>query len=295
MKVLCIGHSSYDITLLLDEFPKENKKIRLLKRRIECGGGCASNASVLLSKWGLSSYIASAVGEDFYGDKIKKEYKYANVNTKYLETTKYNTTVSYILVNTETGTRTILTDKDKNLELNLEIEDKFDYILVDGDNFETSRKTILNNPNSTTILDAGKVTDNILALSKLVNYIICSNDFAKNYTNISFSYDNIEQIKEVYDIIQGNFPGTLIITLESMGSFVKLNGEYHLVSSINVKALDTTGAGDIYHAAFLYFISQGYDVLHAMKYSNIAAGLGVSKVGGRNSIPELDEVINYGK
>ena len=66
MKVLCIGHSSYDITLLLDEFPKENKKIRLLKRRIECGGGCASNASVLLSKWGLSSYIASAVGEEYY-------------------------------------------------------------------------------------------------------------------------------------------------------------------------------------------------------------------------------------
>ena len=80
-----------------------------------------------------------------------------------------------------------------------------------------------------------------------------------------------------------------------MGSIVKLNNEYHLVPSIKVKSIDTTGAGDIYHAAFLYFISQGYDILLAMKYSNIAAALGVSCIGGRNSIPNISEVINYGK
>ena len=121
MKVLCCGHSSYDITLLLDEFPKENKKIRLDKEVIECGGGSASNASVLLSLWGLDTYIASCVGNDYYGSKIKDEYKKANVNTKYLETNDCKTTVSYILTNTSSGTRTILTSKDKNLNMNLEV------------------------------------------------------------------------------------------------------------------------------------------------------------------------------
>ena len=292
MKVLCIGHSSYDITLLVNEFPKENKKIRLENPVIECGGGCASNASVLLSRWGLNTYIASTIGNDYYGENIEKEFFENKVNTKYLQIGNYKTNVSYIVTNTSLGTRTILTSVDKKVDLDLEMKDDFDYILTDGDNYNATYN-IINNSNAISILDAGKVTDNILKLCEVVNYIICSNDFARDYSKIDFSYDDIETLKKVYDIIQKDFNGTLIITLESYGSFIKIDDEYYLVSSVKVKAVDSTGAGDIYHGAFLYFISQGYSVLDAMKYSNITGAISVTRIGGRNSIPTLEEVLNY--
>ncbi len=237
MKVLCLGNSSYDITLLVDEFPKENKKIRLDSPTIECGGGGASNASVLLSRWGLDTYIASTIGNDYYGENIKKEFLENKVNTKYLQIGDYKTNVSYILTNTSLGTRTILTSINKKNDLNLEIKDEFDYILTDGDNYNVTYN-IINNSNAISILDAGKVTDNILKLCKVVDYIICSNDFARDYSKIDFSYDDIETIKKVYDIIQKEFKGTLIITLESKGSFIKIEDDYSLVTSVTVKAID---------------------------------------------------------
>ena len=50
MKMITIGHASYDITFAVETFPKENTKTRLTKH-IDCGGGPASNAAYLLALW----------------------------------------------------------------------------------------------------------------------------------------------------------------------------------------------------------------------------------------------------
>ena len=292
MKILCIGNSAYDTTLIVSKYPVENKKIRIEDDIIECGGGSASNCAYLLAKWGLDTTIASVVGCDYYGNKIEDEYKNINVNTKYLEKNNINTSRSFITANISNGSRTILINRDKNLKYNRDIiEDKYDYILCDGNFKDLAIKTIKNN-NSISVLDAGRCNDDTIELAKVADYIICSNDFAKDYTKIDFKLDDIETIKKVYDLIAKDFKGTLIITLEKYGSFIKINNEYKLVPSINVKAIDSTGAGDIYHGAFLYFLSMGYDILDCMKYSNIAGAISVTRIGGRNSMPTLDEVLN---
>ncbi len=297
MKVLCIGNSSYDITLFVDNYPIENKKIKLTENTVECGGGSASNASYLLASWGIDTTLASVVGNDLYGNLIKDEYKNIDVNTKYLESKDIKTTVSYIIVNKENGSRTILTNKDKNLNFSKvkEIKEKYDYIYTDGSFSELAYNTIINNKESISILDAGKVNDDILKLAKVVDYIICSNDFIKEYTNIDFKYNDLEKLKKLYDQVQENFDGLLIVTLENFGSFVKLNNEYKLVPSIKVKQIDSTGAGDIYHGAFLYFISQGKSIIEAMRYANITGALSVTSKGCRYSIPKLQEVEKYVK
>jgi len=293
MKILGIGNSAYDITILVSEYPEENKKIRLENKVIGCGGGSVSNGSYLLSKWGVDTTIASVIGKDVYGNKIEEEYRNINLNTKYLEKTDLQTPTSYIIANTSNGSRTILIDRDKLSFNNIKhIDEDFDYILADGGYVDLAYETIKNNK-AISLLDAGKKSDDILKLCEVSDYIVCSNDFAKDYTNIDFSYDDINTIKNVYDKIQKDFKGLLIITLESYGAFVKLNEEYHLIPSIKVKALDSTGAGDIFHGALLYFISQGYDLLDAIKYANITGAISVTRIGGRNSIPELEEVLNY--
>lgn len=297
MRYLCIGHSVYDRTLLVDSFPIENKKIKLNEKIIECGGGSASNCSYLLASWNCDTSIASIVGNDFYGNYIKEEYEKMNIETKYLEIQEIKTDISHIIANKSNGSRTILISRENNIDFkNIKsIDDSFDYILVDGGFSSFSYNTIINNPKSISILDAGRKTDEIIKLCKVANYIICSNDFAREYTKINFNYQDIDTLKKVYDEIQKDFKGLLIITLEKYGSFVKLDNEYYLVPSINVKAVDSTGAGDLYHASFTYFISHGYSILEAMKYANITGAISVTKEGGRNSVPTLNEVLDYGK
>ena len=66
-----------------------------------------------------------------------------------------------------------------------------------------------------------------------------------------------------------------------------------IIPSIKVKALDSTGAGDIFHGAFTYFISNGYSLYDTIRYASITGAISVTRIGSRLSIPELDEVINY--
>ena len=116
MKILCLGHATYDVTLPLDEYPVENTKNRV-QERIECGGGPASTAAYLLGSWGADVHFAGIVGNDFYGQKIKEEFESVNVNTKYLELRdNHNTTSSFVLANKQNGSRTTFAYKPKKLK-----------------------------------------------------------------------------------------------------------------------------------------------------------------------------------
>ena len=295
MKILCIGHAAYDITLKVSMYPLENKKTRLQEKTIECGGGPAATGAYLLSKWGVDTSFCGVIGCDYYGEKIKNEFKMVKTNLDYLEERKdIFTTTSYILANSSNGSRTILTNKDPNNKLvNTKITEHFDYTLIDGDEYEVSLVYLKNNK-TISMIDAGKCNQQIIELSKYVNYLVCSNDFAREYTGLKLDYNDINSIKKVYDKLLNDFKNQIIIiTLENIGSFTKINNEYKLVPAIKVKAIDSTGAGDIYHASLLYFISHGYNLLDAMELANIASGISVTRVGGRYSIPTLEEVINY--
>ena len=279
MKVMCIGQAAYDITIPVNEYPVENKKIRF-DERIECGGGSSSNAAFLLAKWGLQSSFAGVVGDDFYGSKIEEELKNIKVDTKYLEKINKKTTTSYIIANLSKGTRTILTNREKDIKLSLKPEVKeIDYIFLDGYEYEFAKK----------VIDAGSLKEKTIELAKLSDYIVCSKDFAEEFTSKKIDFSNLKTLIDIYDEIENKLNGKLIITLEEKGSFVK-DDSYMIVPSIKVETLDSTAAGDIFHAAFLYFLSKGMSLKDVLRLSNIAGALSVTKIGGRYSIPSLEEV-----
>lgn len=292
MKFICVGHATYDTTLPLPNFPIENKKTRL-KEKIECGGGPAANAAYLLAKWGMDTTFVGIVGNDYYGSNIIKEFNEIGVNTEYIEKNcEIATDSSYIISNLSNGSRTIITSKNDTIDELIEpveIKDA-DVILVDGEHYKTAIKVLNDNPNAISILDAGRVNEQTKELGKLVTYLICSKDFAEDFTNQKIDYNNIESLITIYETLKMYFKTNIIITLESAGSFTKFE-DYEIIPSIKVKALDSTGAGDIYHGAFTYFIANNYTLRDSIKYASITGALSVTKIGSRYAMPELNEVI----
>ena len=291
MKIICIGNAAYDITLLVDRFPIENKKVRLERGRVECGGGSASNCAYLLAKWGVETYFAGVIGDDYYGKKITEEFEKIGINTKYLEKKAgIPTTSSFIITNTSTGTRTILTDKRKEAVMSeREVDDEFDVILLDGYEKKFAMEVMKKNPKAIKIIDAGSLRENTIELAHMVDYIVCSKDFAEECTKKKIDYNDMKTLIEIYDDLKKKFSQKIIITLEDKGCFTYENG-YKMVPSIKVESVDSTGAGDIYHGAFTYCIANGYDLITTMKMSNIAGALSVTRIGGRYSIFTLEEV-----
>lgn len=293
MKFICVGHATYDTTLPMREYPKENLKHRI-PEKIECGGGPASNAAYLLSKWGMDTTFVGIVGDDYYGDQIIQEFKNIGVHTEYIEKNKeVATDSSYIISNLSNGSRTILTAKSAlplAIHKDISIHDA-DIILVDGEHYETARKLLLENPNAISILDAGRVNEYTKELGKMVTYLVCSKDFAEDFTNKKINVQDQNSMISIYHDLKLYFKTNIIITLEDQGSFTKLD-DYEQIPSIPVKALDSTGAGDIFHGAFTYFIANQNSLRKAIELASITGALSVLKIGSRYAIPELQEVMD---
>ena len=171
------------------------------------------------------------------------------------------------------------------------VNDRLTKDMFDGYEKEFSLELIKKNPKAITILDAGSVKEATIDLAYIVDYVVCSHDFAEEFSGVKIDYENLETIKNAYDKLKEKFGHDVIITLESKGCFTYYDG-YKLIPSIEVKAIDSTGAGDIFHGAFVYAISNGFDLKKTLLFSNITGALSVLKVGSRVSIPSLAEVIN---
>lgn len=295
MKAVCIGHSTYDITLPLEDYPVENKKYRINKH-IGCGGGPASNGGYLLAKWGIDTTMVSIVGDDYYGGQVVEDFKNIGANTDYLlQYPNHNTSSSFIIANMSNGSRTIITSKRdpiRKLDREVNITDA-DLILIDGEHPETAIEVLQKNPNAISVLDAGRLTDDTRTLGKMVTYVVCSHDFAEDFTGKKTDVRDFNTLIEIYEELKAYFNTNIIITLEENGSFTKIDGIYKIVPSVKVKAVDTTGAGDIFHGAFTYFIGMGYPLEEAIKYASVTGAISVTRIGSRFSIPFLSEVLEY--
>ena len=289
-KILCIGSACYDISLLSDGYPIENRKYRI-EEKVESGGGPAASAAYLLGKWNANVYFAGTVGNDTFGKKIEREFKSVNVNTEFLDVDEKNdTTFASIIINKKTGTRTVLAYREPNLEYKKEINEKFDLILIDGQEYETSKKAIENNPDAITVIDAGRAVENVINLCKIVDYVVCSKDFAEGYTNMKLNINDKKSISNVYNKMENDFKN-VVITLEDKGALYKKDNELFIMPSIKVKQVDSTGAGDYFHGAFVYGLSKEYSIDKIVRISNLAGALSVTKVGARQSCPSLEEMI----
>lgn len=295
MKILCIGHSSWDMTVPVDDYPIENTKYRF-SEKYSAGGGPASNAAYLLGKWGIETVIATTIGSDDFGTKIKKEFQDIKVNTEYIETNyEKETSFSFILINKKNGSRTVFnvaTEHPALKKLNYDFTP--DIIFTDGHDYGATQNAISKYQNAISVIDAGRITPELLELCKYIKYIVCSKGFAETVTGMKFDFNNPQSLVNVYTKLQNKYPNSnLTITLEEHGCLYTSGNEIKIMPGLKLTPVDTTGAGDIFHGAFTYGLANGFDMDKIVTFANIAAGLSVTKMGSRLSIPSLSEVMDY--
>lgn len=283
MKVLCIGHATYDVVIPVSSYPVENTKNRV-DSEICCGGGPAANAAYLLGKWGIDTYFCGLVGNDYEGNIIEKEFKSVNVNTDYLvKDDNFKTTKSYLIVNTKNASRTSLAcqSNKKNID-SLDIDIKPDIILIDGHEAELSKKIINENKDAIVVIDAGRYNLNVVELCHMSDYIVCSKNFAQEYTNST-------DIDYMLTKMNEDFKCRVVITLEEEGC-AYYDDSVKIIKPVLLDAVDTTGAGDIFHGAFVYGLINKWDMYKILSFANTTSSLSITKLTGRGSIYKLDTV-----
>jgi len=292
-KVLCVGNISYDTTVLVDEYPSENVKYRVTEK-CECGGGQAATAAYLLGKWNVPVSFAGSVGTDLYSQRVIWELKNNNVDTNFCKMIKDKEVCkTFIIVNKQNGTRTTFSYTDEEVKLdecNIDFEPEL--ILIDGEEFEIAKMLLEKYPKAISVLDAGRYSPEIEELATLSTFVICSKDFAEAYSKVKINNDDENKsLTKAYKKLNNSFKGSIIITLEDKGCAYAMGNAIKVMPSLEVDAVDTTGAGDVFHGAFVYGIYNEFDMEKTIKIANIASSLSITQLGSRNSVFPLEKVL----
>ena len=291
MKITCVGHIAYDIIYQLDKFPSENTKVKT-KKKIENGGGGAANMAYLLGKWKVDTTLIGRIGKDVYGSKIIEELKEASINTNYIIQDHQATDISTIL--TTNKTRTIIASTNHTYLQSLPNIETPDVFLLDGQEPILSKQLIKQFPNTIKILDPPNINEETISLAKKVDYMIAPLSFIQKLTNISINKKDKTQLETIYKQVKTDFPKpTIIITLEEEGAMYQENQQIIYIPTYSVKEQDTTGAGDIFHAAFAYYLISHHSLYECIEKANHAASYSVTQLGRKNATPTLEQLESF--
>ena len=295
MKVLCVGQSTFDVTTKIDKFPEEGS-VTSFNEVYECGGGPAANAAYLLGKYKVDSYLGSMVGDDTFGNTIRKELEKVGVHTEYMEIAyEKRTALSYILLNEKEKKRTILNvNKEKLVMKKTEFPMDPDLVLIDSFDYGASLAAFNKYANKITVIDAKVANSETIELCKYAKYIIASKDFASYVSGVKIDFNNPNSLVNCYSALLNKFPNkNIIVTLGDKGAMYLMDNQIKVMPGLKVNEVDATGAKDIFCGSFAYALLKGYDIEKTVTFANIASGLSVVKIGGRTSIPEYDEIMKY--
>jgi len=291
--ILCIGHASFDLSVFVESFPKEDSKCETPELR-ESGGGPAANAAYLLSTWGVRCGFAGVVGLDRYGHRIAEEFQSVGTDISLLEVRPgHATPVSVIVINQQNGSRTIVNRKVAGASLRFEesaLKDLSPRILLfDGHELQASLAALRLFPDAISILDAGSWREGTAQLAGQVDYLAASERFALQATGLP-NLSDAEAQRACARRLRDLYPTIVIITLGANGLVADDGTGFFHLPAFPARAVDTTAAGDIFHGALAYALIQSWSFLERLRFASLTASLSVRAPGGRSSIPSLKSV-----
>lgn len=293
MSIVCIGQSTYDISFPLEEPLAENRKYRILHPQ-ECGGGPALNAACLCARWGAKTQLVSKIGTDAHGQALLHSLQAFGVGTDFLTVhADIQTPYSLIAFHPQTSHRTIFNFPGTPVPVPVSIPSgQVDVILSDGHEPDLSIQTLQAHPHAISMVDAGTLRDSTYAVCQKVDYLVCSEDFARQYTQKAITLENLQEDERIFQQIEAINHRHAVITLGERGLLYRNEaGQLTHLPAYPVHAIDTSGAGDIFHGAFAYGLAQSLPLEENLKQSSMASAISVQHVGGQTSIPGLPQVL----
>lgn len=293
-EVIGIGSVLFDTLMLADGFPTEDTKLKSSMTKQQGGGPCAT-ALVAISKLGTSAAYLGTVGDDMYGQLIMKEFEKYQVGTEEIKEKKGCISAnSFVLLNTVNATRTCIWNLGtlpplQENEINLEMLKQAKILHLDGHQLETAifAAKKAHEFGVKVSLDAGGTYPGIERLLPLVDILIPSEEFALKMTGCDRAEDAIKILQERYS------PEILTITQGKSGGILYQEDTVIHYPAYPVNAVDTNGAGDVFHGAFLVGLSRGMEPFSCACFASAVSALKCMKVGAREGVPSYEEAINF--
>ncbi len=289
--VVGIGLNAIDYLCCVPRFPVPGEKIRMTGFSRQ-GGGQVATALVALSRWGLRTMYVGNVGEDEHGRLSLSLLRGEGIDLSRARMVPGATSqFAVILVQEDSGERTILWERDARIRILPEDLPSDEIrqtraVLLDGHDVSASIASarLARGAGVPVVLDAEKVQEGMEELAGLCDHVVAASSFV---AQLLPGAGPEEGIREVHRRCS---PATVSVTMGAGGALGFDGREVIRVRGIEVATVDTTGAGDVFHAGFLFALLAGKPFPAMLAFGNAAAALSCRRVGGRPGIPTLDEI-----
>lgn len=291
--VVGFGTNAVDYLIRVPEYPRFNSKVELTEYSQAAGGEIASSM-VGLARLGSKTAYIGRFGGDHAGDIGVRSLIDEGVDMTYAENVAdARTQVAFILIDEQTGERTVIWQRDKRLA----------YSADDVPLAAVRRGRLLHmTPHDTAAcvrmataakeygvvvsLDVDNVFDGIEELLPLVDVCISSADFPEKLLGIRDHEMALGEIASRFGC------GVVGLTLGRAGSIFLLDGHIIETPGFDVPGgcVDTTGAGDAFRTGFLFGVITGEGVAESSRIANAVAALKCRGVGARSTLPQKQEV-----
>lgn len=287
-----VGLNATDTLIHVSSFPQCGSKVEYEAETVMPGGQVATTV-MACQTWGLRTRYIGKLGDDDASRLHAQEFQRAGTEAHLINVPETPSARSLILVD-RTGERTVLCRRDDRLTLQ-PAELSRDWIInaralhVDG--HDTAAATIAarwaREAGVLVIADLDDAYEGVHELLINVDYLIVSRDLPGRLTGKSNLRNALREMQRRYGC------RLTAATLGPDGVLAWDGEQFHHAPAFHVPVVDTTGAGDIFHAGFIYALLQGWPLPRSLDFSCAAAAINCMAEGARGGIRTVDQIESF--
>ena len=288
--ILGIGHCCQDFICTVEAYPPEDGSTHILSIDDSQGGGAVATALCAASRLGASCCVMANLGDDAAGDRILWGFRSFGVDASLVRRVAGGrSSTSYVMVDPANGSRTKFPYRDALPPIPFDGEQRraiaeAAVLHLDGTQYDNALRAaeIAKAAGTPVSLDGcSRHGDNAknLRLAELADVLIMNAVYP-------FAVSGRDDLEGALHFMAGlGEKRAVVMTAGKDGSYALIEGKVLHIPAFPVNAVDTTGAGDVFHGAFLVKWLETEDVCACLRFASAAAALKCEKPGGRAGIP----------
>lgn len=294
--VVGVGLNATDRVISVREFPAAGSKVEFEGVQVFPGGQVAT-AVCACARWGLRTRYVGRLGDDSAARLHREVFAAAGVDARLLPVEGCDSQQSVILVD-GTGERTVLWRRDARLGIDASDVER-DWIVqaralhVDGYDTAAAVRAArwAREAGIPVVADLDEVYEGVDELLPLVDYLIVSRNLPPRLAGTADLGDALRWMQRRYG------SRLTAATLGEQGVLAWDGQQMIARCAFRVQAVDTTGAGDVFHAGFIFGLLQGWPLEQQLDFACAAAALNCTGMGARGHIApegEIEELVRTG-
>jgi sugar/nucleoside kinase (ribokinase family) len=290
--VIGIDSPCVDLVVNVEEFPEPNSGAQV-KNTSWQGGGKVATGLVAAARLGAKAAIVGQVGDDMYGSFIEKDFIRHGIDTTYLRGREGRTThFSIVVSDKKTKGRSILYYPgtaeplaEDEIPLAYIRNAKYFYI-AKLDEVTVRAALIARAAGAKVIIDADFYLENLEEYLPLVDIFIGSELLYQSMFQDDDYEKNCRAVAE-------KGPEVVLFTFGEKGCVGSCMEGYFTVPAYVVDAVDTVGAGDVFHGAFVAGLLQNKTIKETAQFASAVSAIKCTRIGGRAGIPDIQTVLKF--